>query len=288
MPDLRVLIVDDASFVRDMVKRALRTLFPQLTLEDAINGRKAQMLMAKSHYDLILCDWEMPEMSGLELLRWARMQEVYKKVPFVMITSRGDRSHIVEAVQEGVSDYLAKPFSNEQLAQKVIKAIGRKLQQAPRAASINRNALNASASVLTAANGNSGNGSAKEPLKASAAALTPAAKPEPDAKPKSTSSAGKAQVRFADSTLNAVIKSITLTEVRVIARRDAKLPAILDQAVVDIALDEGATTARLNGYVHQLQAVENRIDTDFVSIVVRFVDEDPEKLEQLSKFIAKL
>src|SRR5690606_11534924 len=140
----------------------------------AINGRKAQMLMAKSHYDLILCDWEMPEMSGLELLRWARMQEVYKKVPFVMITSRGDRSHIVEAVQEGVSDYLAKPFSNEQLAQKVIKAIGRKLQQAPRAASINLNALNALASVLTAANGNSGNGSAKEPLKASAAALTPA------------------------------------------------------------------------------------------------------------------
>src|SRR5690606_6464430 len=206
MPDLRVLIVDDASFVRDMVKRALRTLFPQLTLEDAINGRKAQMLMAKSHYDLILCDWEMPEMSGLERLRWARRQEVYRKGPFVMITSRGDRSHIVEAVQEGVSDYLARPFSNEQLAQKVIKAIGRKLQQAPRAASINRNALNASASVLTAANaagngsssnGSSGNGSAKEPLKESAAALTTAAKPEPDAKPKPTSSAGKAQVRFA-------------------------------------------------------------------------------------------
>ncbi len=287
MPDLRVLIVDDASFVRDMVKRALRTYFPQLSLEDAINGRKAQMLMAKSHYDLILCDWEMPEMSGLELLRWARTQDAYKKVPFVMITSRGDRSHIVEAVQEGVSDYLAKPFSNEQLAQKVIKAIGRKLQQAPRAPSVNRNVLNASASVLTAANanasGSSSNGNAKAPASESAATRL-----ETDAKPRATSSAGKAQVRFADSTLTAVIKGITLTEVRVIARRDAKLPAILDQAVVDIALDEGATTARLNGYVHQLQAVENRIDTDFISIVVRFVDEDPEKLEQLSKFIAKL
>lgn len=83
-----------------------------------------------------------------------------------------------------------------------------------------------------------------------------------------------ASVRFSDSTLRSVIKDITLTEVRVIAKRDQQFPGILDQAVVDIEVAEGQV-ARLNGYVHQLQAVDKRQDTDFVGVTIRFVDEDP-------------
>lgn len=79
MATLKALVVDDASFVRD----------------------------------LILCDWEMPEMSGLELLQWMRQQPQYEKIPFIMITSRGDKDHVIEAVKEGVSEYLGKPFSPE-------------------------------------------------------------------------------------------------------------------------------------------------------------------------------
>ena len=61
---------------------------------------------------------------------------------------------------------------------------------------------------------------------------------------------------------------------------------LLDQAVVDIETGEDQM-ARLNGYVHQLQAVDKRQDTDFVSVTIRFVDEDPKKLEDLSRFIAR-
>jgi hypothetical protein len=83
-----------------------------------------------------------------------------------------------------------------------------------------------------------------------------------------------------------LVKDITLTEVQVIAKRDQQFPGILDQAVVDIEIAEGQM-ARLNGYVHQLQAVEKRQDTDFVNVTIRFVDEDLQKLEDLSRFIAR-
>ena len=95
-----------------------------------------------------------------------------------------------------------------------------------------------------------------------------------------------ATVRFADHTLQSVVKDINLNEVRVIARRDQQFPGILDQAVVDIEISE-TEVARLNGYVHQLQAVDKRQDTDFVSATIRFVDEDPKKMEDLSRFIAR-
>jgi CheY-like chemotaxis protein len=65
-----------------------------------------------------------------------------------------------------------------------------------------------------------------------------------------------------------------------------QFPGILDQAVVDIEISE-TEVARLNGYVHQLQAVDKRQDTDFVSATIRFVDEDPKKMEDLSRFIAR-
>ena len=114
-------------------------------------------------------------------------------------------------------------------------------------------------------------------------------RPEPLAPTRPTSARAPmslASVRFAESTLKSVVKDINLTEVRVIAKRDQVFPGILDQAVVDIEIAEGQM-ARLNGYVHQLQAVDKRQDTDFVSVTIRFVDEDPKKLEDLSRFVAR-
>ena len=268
MAVLKALVVDDASFVRDLVKRTLRQRFPVIEMTEAQNGRRAQSLMSRNRFDLILCDWEMPEMSGLELLQWMRADEYYRKVPFIMITSRGDKSHVVEAVQEGVSEYLGKPFSPEGLSKKVIKVMGRTLQRAMaesnRPSSAPGDAFRESADLLTGAR----------------------ASPEAPAKaPEKNSRLVVAAIRFADSTLKCVIKDVTLSEVRVIARRDQSFPGILDQAVVDMEVAEGRV-ARLNGYVHQLQAVDKRQDTDFVSVTVRFVDDDPKKLEDLSHFIA--
>ncbi|MDX1599289.1 MAG: response regulator [Marinobacter sp.] len=289
MATLKALVVDDASFVRDLVKRTVRQRFPVIETTEAQNGRRAQSLMSRTVFDLILCDWEMPEMSGLELLQWMRQQPQYEKVPFIMITSRGDKDHVVEAVREGVSEYLGKPFSPDGLSKKIIKVMGRKLKdvmdRSGKSMEGPADAFKESAALLT--------------QKREAAPATAVPDVRPAASPllkaggggveKSSASRGAmsvASVRFADHTLKSVVKDINLTEVRVIARRDQQFPGILDQAVVDIEIAEGQM-ARLNGYVHQLQAVDKRQDTDFVSVTIRFVDEDPKKMEELSRFIAR-
>ena len=123
MSKVSVLVVDDASFIRDLVKKCLRNYFPGIKIEDAVNGRKAQAMLSRDAFDLVLCDWEMPEMSGLELLTWCREQEHLKTLPFIMVTSRGDKENVVQAIQAGVSDFVSKPFTNEQLLTKVKKAL---------------------------------------------------------------------------------------------------------------------------------------------------------------------
>ena len=65
MGKVNVLVVDDASFIRDLVKKGLRDNFPGIQIEEAINGRKAQVMLSRTAMDLILCDWEMPEMFSL-------------------------------------------------------------------------------------------------------------------------------------------------------------------------------------------------------------------------------
>ena len=125
MSKISVLVVDDASFIRDLVKKCLRNYFPGIRTEDAINGKKAQAMLAKEAFDLVLCDWEMPEMSGLELLTWCREQDNLKTMPFIMVTSRGDKENVVQAIQAGVSGYVSKPFTNEQLLTKVKQALNK-------------------------------------------------------------------------------------------------------------------------------------------------------------------
>ncbi|HDZ36964.1 MAG TPA: response regulator [Marinobacter sp.] len=287
MATLKALVVDDASFVRDLVKRTIRQRFPVIETTDAQNGRRAQSLMSRVTFDLILCDWEMPEMSGLELLQWMRQQPQYEKTPFIMITSRGDKDHVIKAVQEGASEYLGKPFSPEGLSKKIIKVMGKALASAMdrsgKSMAGPADAFKESAALLT---------QKREPVAPTASQPEPPSTDPGHATPESSpaaatkSSLSLASVRFAQSTLKSVVKDINLTEVRVIAKRDQAFPGILEQAVVDIDTGEGQM-ARLNGYVHQLQAVDKRQDTDFVSVTIRFVDEDPQKLEDLSRFVAR-
>ncbi|MEX2474580.1 response regulator [Marinobacter sp.] len=290
---LKALVVDDASFVRDLVKRTVRQRFPVIETTDAQNGRRAQSLMSRTTFDLILCDWEMPEMSGLELLQWMRQQPQYEKVPFIMITSRGDKNHVVEAVKEGVSEYLGKPFSPDGLSRKIIKVMGPRLKAAMdrtgKSMGGPADAFKESATLLTQKREPATEAAPREENPPASPLLGPGvATPgqTPDQKPAARNQVSQASVRFAGSTLKSVVKDINLTEVRVIARRDQAFPGILDQAVVDVEIAEGQM-ARLNGYVHQLQAVDKRQDTDFVSVTIRFVDEDPKKMEDLSRFVAR-
>ncbi|WP_369812971.1 response regulator, partial [Acinetobacter baumannii] len=94
-----------------------------MKVEGAGNGKKATAILLLDTCDLVLGGGERAEMAGLELLAWGREQANLKAMPFVMVTSRGDKENVVQAIQAGVSGYVSKPFTNEQLLNKVKQAL---------------------------------------------------------------------------------------------------------------------------------------------------------------------
>ncbi|WNW12519.1 response regulator [Pseudomonas sp. DTU_2021_1001937_2_SI_NGA_ILE_001] len=289
MSKVSVLVVDDATFIRDLVRKGLRNYFPGIHTEEAVNGRKAQVMLARESFDLILCDWEMPEMSGLELLAWCRQQEgPLKTVPFIMVTSRGDKENVVQAIQAGVSDFVGKPFTNEQLLTKVKKALAKvgkldAVMSSAGAPSRMNMALNDSLSALT--------GGKAEVVRPAAPAAAPAA-PQParaaaQAPSQQPAGRGQGQLRLPNGSQSCVIKALTLKEGLLVVRRGDVLPQILDSAVLDLEQGEDNEVARLNGYVHAIVAFEQKPDSEWLQVTFRFVDQDAKKLDYLSRLIAR-
>lgn len=280
MSKVSALVVDDAPFIRDLMKKGLRDNFPGLHIEEAVNGRKAQQLLSRQNVDLILCDWEMPEMSGLELLTWCRAQENLKTTPFIMVTSRGDKENVVQAIQAGVSDYIGKPFSNDQLVAKIKKALSHsgKLEalaaHAPRR-EIASDMANDSLAALT--------GGRAEVIKPAASPAKPAPAPKPASAPQA--SARPAGSGNSQGMLLCVIKAVSLKEAQLVVKRADPLPQVLESAVLD--LEENSDVARLNGYLHAIAALEPKPDSDWLLLTLRFVDRDPQKLDYLSRLIAR-
>ncbi|MFC5694445.1 response regulator [Pseudomonas sp. GCM10022186] len=291
MGKVNVLVVDDASFIRDLVKKGLRDHFPGIQIEEAINGRKAQQLLARAGVDLILCDWEMPEMSGLELLTWCREQDSLKATPFIMVTSRGDKENVIQAIQAGVSDYIGKPFSNDQLVTKVKKALARtgRLEALMASAPVRLSGgfANDSLAALTG-----GRAEAVRPAGAAPAPAEPVARPaNPALSARSAAQApggrGQAQLRLPAGMLSCVIKALSLKDAQLVVRRGEPLPQVLESAVLDLEQGEGGEVARLNGYLHGIAALEPRPDSEWLQLTFRFVDRDPQKLDYLSRLIAR-
>ncbi|ERH52610.1 response regulator [Pseudomonas sp. MDMC216] len=291
MSKVSVLVVDDATFIRDLVKKGLRDNFPGVQIEEAINGRKAQQMLSRQVVDLILCDWEMPEMSGLELLTWCREQDNLKTTPFIMVTSRGDKENVVQAIQAGVSDYIGKPFSNEQLVTKVKKALQRagKLQalmsSAPSKMLSTGGFANDSLAALTGGKAEVVKTSAPTP--AAAAPAAPSVAPAPAAASKSPAGRGQGQLRLPAGSMACVIKALSLKEALLVVKRTEQLPQVLESAVLDLEQGEAAETARLNGYLHAVAAFEPKPDSEWLQLTFRFVDRDPQKLDYLSRLIAR-
>lgn len=280
MAKLNVLVVDDAAFIREMVRKTLRARFPAMQIEDAINGKKAQQMMATTEFDLVLCDWEMPEMSGIELLTWIR-QERKSRVPFVMVTSRGDKTNVVEAIQAGVTDYMGKPFSSENLLAKVVKVLGkrhnlRELEGHGGSGRVGDGSIDALATKRS-----------PQKTAAKSAAKKPAA--PKSAAPKPAVSKGVAHLRFGDHTKACQLKALSLKQLVLICKTDQQLPNILESVVVDLEQKEAGANevARINAFVHTLQASDHSISCEEVWITVNIADQDPNKLAYLSKMIAR-
>jgi CheY-like chemotaxis protein len=92
-------------------------------VDEAVNGKDAQTKLEKVEYDLVLCDWEMPYVTGEELLCWVRNHPTLSKLPFIMVTSRSDKPSVLKAMQEGVDSYMIKPFTADGLAHKILSLI---------------------------------------------------------------------------------------------------------------------------------------------------------------------
>lgn len=292
---IRFLVVDDASFIRDMVKKQLRDRIPGAEVYDAHDGNRAIAQLRKHRIDVILSDWEMPGMSGEELLRWVRSdgaEHGYRETPFIMVTSRGDKSYVVKAIQAGVSDFITKPFSSDELIKKTVRQlakIGKSPKDAIRIATSGDRVAYASVEVLTG--GAEALVTEASPLVSAPSLAKAAAEPHSAAETLAGPAARKktakarAQLRFAQFTCPCVVTDVSLRALSGLMQRPDALPALFEQAAVDIEI--GTEVARLNGYVHSLAAGENKEDTRIIKFSVRFVDNDPEKFAALSNFIAR-
>ncbi|MCM2281127.1 MAG: response regulator [Bdellovibrionaceae bacterium] len=121
----RILIVDDMASLRDLLKAYLRRLgFKHIT--EAVDGRDAyQTLIASkaagNSFELIISDWNMPNMTGLELLKLVRSVPEWKNLPFLILTTENEKEKVMEAVVAGASNYIVKPVEEKVLQDKLLR-----------------------------------------------------------------------------------------------------------------------------------------------------------------------
>jgi two-component system chemotaxis response regulator CheY len=120
--NLSFLVVDDFSTMRRIIKGLLLEL-GYATVMEADDGKTALPLLKGGNFDILITDWNMPGMPGLELLKQVRADERLKKLPVLMITAEAKREQIVEAAQAGVSGYVVKPFTAATLKEKLDKIL---------------------------------------------------------------------------------------------------------------------------------------------------------------------
>ncbi len=117
-----IITVDDSSTMRRIIKNTLHKLGFDKVLE-AGNGIEAFEVMSKSEVDLIITDWNMPEMDGLTFVKALRQKEQYAETPILMITTEAAKEDILTALKSGVNNYVVKPFTPDTLQEKVFKLL---------------------------------------------------------------------------------------------------------------------------------------------------------------------
>jgi two-component system chemotaxis response regulator CheY len=117
---MKILIVDDSSTMRRIIGNVVMQLgFKKDEFDEAEDGVKAWKLLCESQYDVILTDWNMPNMNGLELVKKTRGEGAHMKTPIIMITTEGGKGEVITALKAGVNNYIVKPFNAEILKEKL-------------------------------------------------------------------------------------------------------------------------------------------------------------------------
>jgi len=121
---MKLLVVDDSSAIRKIIKASADVL--QMETEEAQDGVEAleKLSAVYKEIDLILLDWNMPEMNGYDVLVEIKSNDKYKHIPVMMVTTEGQKSSIIAAVRAGAANYLTKPFTMDALESKIMECLG--------------------------------------------------------------------------------------------------------------------------------------------------------------------
>ena len=115
---LRFLMVDDAPAMRKIIGKMLKGM-GYFAIVEANDGGGALKILRSDQIDVVICDWNMPGMTGIELLREVRADAQLKQLPFLMVTAEAKKRNVLEAVRAGVSNYIIKPFNQAVLEEKL-------------------------------------------------------------------------------------------------------------------------------------------------------------------------
>ncbi len=117
---MKILIVDDSLTMRRIVgNTVVQAGYSKDDYDEAKDGQVALELLRENNYDLVLTDWNMPIMNGLELVQVMQKDNDLKKIPIIMITTEGAKSEVITALKAGVKNYIVKPFTAEILQEKI-------------------------------------------------------------------------------------------------------------------------------------------------------------------------
>lgn len=120
--NIKILVVDDFATMRRVIKNLLKQAGYQ-NVTEAEDGVAALMVLKSQEIDFIISDWNMPNMTGIELLKAVRADNKFSGLPFLMVTAEGLKENVVAAVKAGVSNYVVKPFTAETLDEKIVKIL---------------------------------------------------------------------------------------------------------------------------------------------------------------------
>ncbi len=118
--NMKILIADDFPEVTRVMRYMLKNIGFR-NVREADGGRAVLRALKKEKYDLIFCDWAMPEMSGVEVLKIIRSDDELKDIPFIMVTAEAEKEKILAAIKAGVSNYIVKPFTAETISETLKK-----------------------------------------------------------------------------------------------------------------------------------------------------------------------
>ncbi|MFC5740505.1 chemotaxis response regulator CheY [Dyella tabacisoli] len=124
--NMKILVVDDFSTMRRIVRNLLVELgFSNTLIQEAEDGDNAMTMLRAQPFDMVVTDWNMPNMTGIDLLRAIRAEPALKALPVLMVTAENNREQIISAAQAGVNGYVVKPFTAVTLKEKLDKIFER-------------------------------------------------------------------------------------------------------------------------------------------------------------------